>query len=123
MMRRGHLMIMIRVYGLINCDTCRSVIKDLEKANINYKFYDFRRDGVKGIKIRKWHKKFGYDLLLNRRSATWRALSNVDKANLNDDKALNLMVNNPVLIKRPIIEMGKKITIGYKNEFKETLHL
>ena len=122
-MTRGHLLTMIRIYGLRNCDTCRRAIKDLERARVIYEFCDFRRDGLNLAKINEWQSLLGYDLLLNRKGTTWRGLSEDDKADLTREKAVNLMFNKPALIKRPVFEIGKRIIIGYKNEQKKTLGL
>ena len=120
MMSHGHLLTMIRVYGLKNCDTCRKTIKELKEAHIAYEFYDFRRDGLEIVKIEEWERSLGYVSLLNRRGTTWRGLSQSDKADLNSKKAIALMFNNPALIKRPIFEIKNKILIGYtKNQIKE----
>ena len=69
-MSRGHLLTMIRVYGLTNCDTCRKAIKDLKEANVAYDFCDFRRDGLEFVKIEEWERLLGYVSLLNRRGTT-----------------------------------------------------
>jgi len=119
-MFHGHLLIMIRVYGLKNCDACRKAIKDLKEANIAYEFCDFRRDGLEIVKIEEWERSLGYVSLLNRRGTTWRGLSQSDKADLNNEKAIALMFNNPALIRRPIFETENKIVIGYtENQIKE----
>ena len=119
-MSHGHLLIMIRVYGLKNCDTCRKAIKHLKEANVAYDFCDFRRDGLEFVKIEEWERLLGYDSLLNRRGTTWRGLSQSDKADLNNEKAITLMFNNPALIKRPVFETKNKIVIGYtENQIKE----
>ena len=81
-MTRGHLLTMIRIYGLRNCDTCRRAIKDLERALVIYEFCDFRRDGLNLAKINEWERLLGYDFLLNRKGATWRGLSEDEKADL-----------------------------------------
>ena len=114
---------MIRVYGIKNCDTCKRAIKDLVNANIAYEFNDFKRDGIVFSKIKKWEKLLGFSSLINKRGTTWRQLSPSDKDDLTDERAVALMFKNPVLIKRPVFEIGNKVIIGYKEEEKEILGL
>ena len=120
-MSHGHLLIMVRIYGLKNCDACRRAIKDLKKAGMAYVFCDFRRDGLEIKKIEEWQQLLGFDLLLNKRGITWRSLSESVKNDLTNKKLVMLMFNNPALIKRPIFEIENKVIIGYKNEQKEAL--
>ena len=114
---------MIKVYGLKNCDTCKRVIKDLKNANINFEFNDFRRDGLELSKVVEWQESLGCDSLINRRGKTWRQLKQSDKEDLTCEKAVDLMFNNPALIKRPVLEIGNKVSVGYKEEQKKTLGL
>ena len=114
---------MIKIYGLTNCDRCRQAVKDLKVAFVEYQFHDFRKNGLNPDKLETWLKAVDYKLLLNKRSTTWRELSEKNKENLNDRKAVHLMIQFPALIKRPVFEVGEKIVIGYTENEKKALGL
>jgi len=103
----------LTVYHLKTCDTCRKAIKALKERH-DLDLLDVRADGVEKAIISKWIEAVGYEAVLNTRSTTWRGLEEVDKADMNSDKALELLAVHPTLIKRPVITEGKKITIGWK---------
>ena len=118
-----HLLTMIKIYGLRNCDTCRRAIKDLEARQIAHEFHDFRRDGLDLFKLKKWTALLGYGALLNKRGTTWRGLGQSEKEDLNNKKAIALIYRNPALIKRPVFEIENTIVIGYKDDQKRNLGL
>lgn len=97
---------MLDVYGLKNCDTCRKVRKELDAAKIAYDFHDVRDDGVTKAQVTRWAKKAGWEKMLNKSSATWRGLPDADKTGVTEAKAIALMTANPALIKRPLITRG-----------------
>jgi len=103
----------LTVYHLKTCDTCRKAIKTLKEAH-DLELVDVRADGVEKAIISEWIEAVGYEAVLNTRSTTWRGLQEADKADMNSDKALELLTVHPTLIKRPVITEGKKITIGWK---------
>ena len=104
---------MVTVYGIKNCDTVRKACNWLTKNNVEYEFHDFRKDGLTQTKIKNWIQIVDWETLLNRRGTTWRKLSTQEKENINKTRALSLMVKQPTLIKRPVIEHGKKIIVGF----------
>ena len=105
---------MLTVYGIKNCDTVKKACNWLSKHGIEYQLHDFRKDGLSKSKLQQWVKRVDWEALLNRRGTTWRKLSNQDKKNINKTRALSLMVEQPTLIKRPVIERGKKIIVGFE---------
>ena len=114
---------MIKIYGLKNCDKCRSALKWFEKQSINYQFYDLRKDGLVKEIIQYWVDVIGWDALINKRSNTWRMLSNevkveIDSANAN---AVSHIVEKPTLIKRPIILVNEKVMVGFKEQQRQEL--
>ena len=112
----------MKLFGLKNCDTCRKALKMLSEAGKEPEFHDVRVDGVTRAYLTKWAKVAGWKALLNTRSATWRELSDSEKANCdNEDAAIALMEKHPTLIKRPVIEAGDKITVGWSAETKASL--
>lgn len=112
----------MKLYGIKNCDTCKKALKALESAGHSVAYHDFRADGLNAEKISEWIALFGRDKVLNTRSTTWRGLSDEDK-NIGDDKDLvQLIVKNPTLVKRPVIENDPVFVIGWgKNEQHQLL--
>ncbi len=104
---------MITLYGIKNCDTVRKACKWLDANGVEYHFHDFRKDGLTATKAKTWAGVVDWELLLNRRGMTWRKLSDDDKADINKGKALKLMVAEPTLIKRPVVEYGAAVMVGF----------
>lgn len=101
------------LHGLKNCDTCRKALKALESSGTEVAFHDVRADGTSKAQITKWAKAVGWEKLLNTRSTTWRGLEETDKANINESRAIALMVDHPTLIKRPVIEAKNGVFVGW----------
>jgi len=108
-------------YGLKTCDTCRKVQKELTTAGKPFKVIDVRADGVSVDKLKEWASKTDWQKLLNTRSTTWRGLSETDKADVSEAKAVQLMAAHPTLIKRPVIEHGDDLYVGWTPEAKAAL--
>lgn len=106
----------MKLFGLKNCDTCRKALKALQNAGHEPDFHDVRVDGVEKAYLTKWAKAAGWEALLNTRSTTWRGLSDKDKIGVDEKKAVALMQQHPALIKRPVIEVGNKITVGWTKD-------
>ena len=98
----------LTIYGIKNCDSCRHVQSWLKIRNVPFTFHDFRADGVPEKQLKQWLATDHGELLVNRRSATWRKLSDAEKQSAETDP-LPLLVANPTLIKRPVITDGKSI--------------
>ncbi|MFT7144242.1 MAG: arsenate reductase [Alphaproteobacteria bacterium] len=98
------------LYGIKNCDTVKKARKYLEKHNIAYTFHDFRADGLLEEKVANWLSMVGMDVLVNKRSTTWKSLSE-DEKNAVD---IRLICAQPTLIKRPVLELDDHIIIGYR---------
>ena len=112
---------MIVVFGLSNCDSCRKALTWLRNQKIEYHFVDYRKNVLEESTLSNWIKDVGWENILNRRSSTWRSLSSGKKGGLTADSAKTLMLEFPTLIKRPIIETGGRILIGFKEEQKVKL--
>lgn len=112
---------MITVNGIKNCDTCRKALKWLETNDIEYKFRDFRKDGLEQTQVIDWIKEIGIDRLLNRRGTTWRKLSVADQESLGTGNAVTLLTENPTLIKRPVFNFNDKCFVGFTSEIKDIL--
>jgi len=110
-----------KLFGLKNCDTCRKALKALESSGHDVAFHDVRADGVTKAQITKWAKAAGWETLLNMRSTTWRGLGDKDKTNITEARAIALMVAHPALIKRPVIEAGGEVYVGWPKETQTAL--
>jgi arsenate reductase len=111
------------LYGIPNCDSVRKARKWLENAELTYQFHDFRKDGLERKTLQRWVKAIGWEALLNRRGTSWRQLPEADRADLTEARAIDLMLENPTLIKRPVIEQGKNILVGVDLErYEAELH-
>ena len=95
---------MLTVYGINNCDTVKKACNWLSKNKVEFQFHDFRKDGLTKSKVQRWVKSIDWETLLNRRGTTWRKLPDSEKESINKTRALSLMVEQPTLIKRPVIE-------------------
>jgi arsenate reductase len=102
------------IYGIKNCDTVRKARKWLDGQGIDYTFHDFRTDGLAKKDLRTWIKAVGWEVLLNKRGTTWRQLPENDRETVDESKAIDLMLANPTLIKRPVLVHGRKIHVGFK---------
>ncbi|MFQ5563028.1 MAG: Spx/MgsR family RNA polymerase-binding regulatory protein [Parvularculaceae bacterium] len=106
----------LTVYALKTCDTCRKAVKALEKGGVDFKVIDVRDNGVTKKQLEKWANAVGWEALLNTRSTTWRGLSDRGKQGVNKKKAVALMAAHPTLIKRPVIEAGDAIYVGWSKQ-------
>lgn len=104
---------MVTLYGIKNCDTVRKARKWLESHGVDYTFHDFRADGLDKTALKKWAGECGWENLLNRRGTTWRKLPETERENLSTDKAIALMLANPAVIKRPVLDVGKSRHVGF----------
>lgn len=109
------------IYGIPNCDTVKKARKWLEGEAIAHEFHDFRKDGLDAKKVASWLSKVSADVLVNKKSTTWRQLSDEQKMLNNDAEIVALLVANPTLVKRPVFEVGGKVLVGFKDAVKEQL--
>lgn len=104
---------MLTVYGLKNCDTCKKARKWLDANSIEYTFKDVRADGIAADQVATWAQAVGWEVLLNKRGTTWRALPAEDTSDVTEAKAIELMVAHPALIKRPVFLHGDSVSVGF----------
>ena len=109
----------ITIYGIKTCDTVRKARNWLDESGVAYRYADFRVEGLDPRDLARWEKAVGWEKLLNKASATFRGLPDADKAGLDGEKAMALMQAHPTLIKRPVLDVGGKITVGFKPEIYE----
>jgi arsenate reductase len=107
----------IVIYGIKNCDTMKKARAWLDKQGVDYAFHDYKVDGIARDKLERWAAKAGWEALLNRAGMTFRKLSDKDKEGLTEKKAIALMLKQPSMIKRPVIELGTgKLLVGFAPE-------
>lgn len=104
----------ITLYGIKNCDTVKKARDWLADRQIQYHFHDFRIDGLTEMQVRQWIDVIGLEALVNKRSTTWKALDESAKADFNEQTAVSVIVENPTLIKRPLLDTGKQQMTGFK---------
>ncbi|MEM8986346.1 MAG: Spx/MgsR family RNA polymerase-binding regulatory protein [Pseudomonadota bacterium] len=109
------------LYGLKNCDTCRKAAAWLKKSGFEVDVQDVREDRLSLAMLKTIVSAFGPETVVNRRSTTWRGLSDVEKSDLSEKKALVLLKAHPALMKRPVIQVGAVLTIGFDDGVKQTL--
>lgn len=111
----------ITLYGIKNCDTVKKARIWLDAHQIDYRFHDFRVDGVSPALLKHFADQVGIDSLLNQRSTSWRQLDAALKVDLTAEKALQLMRDVPTLIKRPVLDDGKRCLVGFNPELYASL--
>ncbi|MGZ5006356.1 MAG: ArsC family reductase [Methylobacter sp.] len=104
------------LYGIKNCDTVKKARSWLDQNGIAYQFHDFRTDGLTPELLDHFAEGLDWSKLLNRSSTSWRQLSAEQQADLSREKALQLMLSTPTLIKRPVLDTGNKLILGFKAE-------
>jgi arsenate reductase len=107
----------ITIYGIRNCDTMKKARAFLDRQGVGYAFHDYKTSGIDRNKLEAWTKKAGWETLLNRAGTTFRKLSEKEKEGLTKKKAIELMLAQPSMIKRPVLELsGGKIIVGFTPE-------
>jgi Spx/MgsR family transcriptional regulator len=108
------------LYGIKNCDTVKKARNWLDQNGIAYRFHDFRSDGLTPELLQHFADHLDWNKLLNRSSTSWRQLSAEQQSDLTQEKAMQLMLTTPTLIKRPVLESGDKLMLGFKAENYQT---
>lgn len=103
------------LYGIPNCNTVSKARKWLTENNIDYQFHNFKKDGLDQQILEKWVDALGWEILLNKRGTTWRKLADEMKADIDRNKAVSIMLDNTSIIKRPVLDMGGTVHVGFKD--------
>lgn len=104
------------LYGIKNCDTVKKARKWLDEHGVDYRFHDYRVDGLDLDLLHRFNAALGWETMLNKRSTSWRQLDETQKKHLNEQSALQLMLDIPTLIRRPILDTGEQMQIGFDAE-------
>ncbi len=109
----------ITIYGIKNCDTMKKARSWLEQHKVAYDFHDYKTAGIDKPVLEGWAKKVGWEVLLNKAGTTFKKLPDAKKEKLDEKKAIALMLDQPSIIKRPVLDIGGKLTVGFKPEIYE----
>ena len=107
----------MKVYGIPNCNTVKKAIDWLKGTEHEFEFHDYKKKGITPEKLKQWTKEVGWEKLVNKKGTTWRSLSEDQQEKItNEEAAIELMIEKPSVIKRPVIEDGKKLLVGFDEE-------
>jgi Spx/MgsR family transcriptional regulator len=104
---------MITLYGIANCDTIKKARRWLALHRIEYRFHDYRKDGLTEPQLRPWVDELGWEALLNRRGTTWRNLPDAVRAGIDQESAIRVMLETPAIIRRPLLDTGESRHLGF----------
>lgn len=115
---------MITVYGIKNCDTMKKAIKWLNEAGVEYEFHDYKKSGLTAEMAETWLETLGWEAVINRRGTTWRKLDESVRNTMDNKQALSVMLENPSIIKRPLLHKGETYHLGFKaDEYAELFNI
>ena len=106
----------ITLYGIKNCDTMKKARAWLDAKGVDYRFHDYKAEGIDREHVSRWCATQGWETILNRAGTTFRSLPDADKQALNESRAIALMLAQPSMIKRPVLEIGSTTLVGFKPE-------
>jgi arsenate reductase (glutaredoxin) len=104
----------ITIYGIKNCDTMKKARTWLDDHAVAYDFHDYKTAGIEKGRLKQWSDELGWETLLNRAGTTFKKLPDTDKEGLTETKAIALMLAQPSMIKRPVLDLGSKRVVGFK---------
>jgi arsenate reductase (glutaredoxin) len=106
----------VTLYGIKNCDTVKKARAWLDAKSVAYAFHDYRTDGIDRARLEDWAREVGWEAVLNRSGTTFRKLPDDDKSSIDEGRAIALMLAQPSMIKRPVLDLGGRILVGFKAE-------
>lgn len=104
----------VTMFGIVNCDTIKKARNWLEAHGVAYAFHDYKAEGIDAATLARWSAELGWDKLLNRAGTTFRKLPEADREGLDEARAIALMVAQPSMIKRPLLDLGDRRLLGFK---------
>ena len=107
---------MYKIYGIKNCDTMKKAMTWLDEHDIAYQFHDYKKSGVDEKLLRQWAEEHGWESLVNRKGTTWRKLAENERDNIDKESAIKLMLANSSLIRRPVLDIGPFVRIGFDSD-------
>jgi arsenate reductase (glutaredoxin) len=109
----------VTIYGIKNCDTMKKARAWLDANGVACLFHDYKIAGIERARLLGWVRETGWETLLNRAGTTFRKLPEAEKLGLDEEKAIGLMLAQPAMIKRPVLDLGGKLIVGFKPEIYE----
>ena len=106
----------VTIYGIKNCDTMKKARTWLDDHGVAYAFHDYKTEGIDKASLERWAKEVGWEILLNRAGTTFRKLPDAQREGVTEKKAIALMLEQPSMIKRPVLDVGGKLLVGFKPE-------
>ena len=103
----------VTLYGIPNCDTVKKARVWLDERGVQYAFHDYKKSGIDEARLTAWVGELGWETVLNRAGTTFRALPNAEKEDLDAEEAIRLMLAQPSMIKRPVVETGGALLVGF----------
>ena len=113
----------ITLYGIPNCDTVKRARVYLDGRGVAYHFHDYKKAGIEKADLERWSKQVGWEKLLNKAGTTFKKLPDADKTGIDETKAIALMLANPSMIKRPVVEDGETLLVGFRPEAYDAVKL
>lgn len=107
------------IYGIKNCDTMKKARVFLDEHGVDYAFHDYKASGIDRPHLERWCREAGWETVLNRGGTTFRKLPDAARENLDEERAIALMLEQPSMIKRPVLEKDGRLLIGFKPEIYE----
>ncbi len=104
---------MVALYGIRNCDTMKKARAWLDAQGVAYRFHDYQRDGLDETRLRGWVDELGWEALVNRRGTTWRKLPEAVREQMDSAAAIRVMLENPSIIRRPLLDTGEVRHLGF----------
>jgi arsenate reductase len=114
---------MINLYGIKNCDSCRKAKRWLQNRDIQFRFTDIREEVLNETLLKKWQKQLDWEKFLNKKSMTWRKIPEIERADMDARLARNMILNYPTVMKRPVLDLDQQVVLGFNEDTYEALNL
>jgi arsenate reductase len=114
---------MINLYGIKNCDSCRKAKRWLQNRDIKFRFTDIREEVLNETLLKKWQQQLDWEKFLNKKSMTWRKIPEIERADMDARLARNMILNYPTVMKRPVLDLDQQVVLGFNEDIYEALNL
>jgi arsenate reductase len=114
---------MINLYGIKNCDSCRKAKRWLQNRDIKFRFTDIREEVLNETLLKKWQQQLDWEKFLNKKSMTWRKIPEIERADMDARLARNMILNYPTVMKRPVLDLDQQVVLGFNEDTYEALNL
>lgn len=111
------------IYGIKNCDTMKKAFRWLDEHNVEYRFHDYRKDGLERELLSQWIEQLGWEAIVNKRGTTWRKLDPDTQNTMSNETAVEVLLEQPAMIKRPLLDHAQSLTLGFKPDQYQAIFL